>query len=272
MTWFPSWCPWEAGLALLLTLAACGAGLFLKWPSRSPAAKVARGVLWGAAALCAAGLFLLSLQTILWDGGFRPCEAEFTFLDRGGAPVEGVELQVETQTGTRVYYYPVTDYLPDRVPRSDARGTLVFHHAVSRGMEFGGKCHCLLGLVEVGPCDSPRYSCRFFKGEQEVHRCSFNELQRETSRTVTRQWRWPVWPYEQFLSAGGDGREFAERCGYGRVPMDRPLAIAWQIAFADGERASWSRNEPTEKERDPPEALTFYLAQRTVIVPPAPDP
>ena len=77
---------------------------------------------WAAACLLLLVLWLVSsavARVTAWGAVWEREEYRFTFRDRAGRPVQGVRLRVENRSGTNFYHFPVTDYLPGRVPTSD---------------------------------------------------------------------------------------------------------------------------------------------------------
>jgi hypothetical protein len=102
-------------------------------------------------------------QRIVWDGGYGQGEIEVTFRNPDGVPVPGVRLRVEDEVGRVFFLYPVSDYLPDHVPTSDADGRMVFHHVAS-GVEFSGVVE-LVASREVVVARGPVFICRFLLGD-----------------------------------------------------------------------------------------------------------
>src|SRR5262245_7296813 len=106
---------------------------------------------WVVTGLILGGIIVLSLSwpvTVIWDGSWDQEEYRFTFLDKQGKPVEGIELQVEDQAGSNFNHFPVTDYLPGKAPASGRDGVVVFHHA-PWNMVSEQERRWLFGLVRV---------------------------------------------------------------------------------------------------------------------------
>src|SRR5579859_1255662 len=140
-----------------------------------------------------------SYNTTRWGGsyGYGQLEYELTFKDSTGNPIEGVELKVEDQTGDEFFCFPVTDYLPNRIPASDRHGLMRFHH-VSTAVEWDNYGWSLFWVFPVQTTRSPVYICRFLRGGKEVHRVAFGELPDwdwpgkgwEDVPKVTQRWNW----------------------------------------------------------------------------------
>src|SRR5262245_36890683 len=113
----------------------------------------------------AALLGFASYQTTRWGGsyGYLQLEHELTFHDLNGKAIEGVELTVEDQSGNQFFCFPVTDYLPGQVPKSDKDGVMRFHH-VSTAVEWDNYGWSLFWLVPIRTTRSPVFMCRFLHG------------------------------------------------------------------------------------------------------------
>src|SRR5262249_31729396 len=150
---------------------------------------------WVVTLVALAGVILLGLlfpvQTVIWDGGWSQEEYRFTFLDRKGKPVEGVELRVEDQAGNNFYHFPVAGYLPGRVPASGADGALMFHHAPSNMVS--GRDYLFFGVVPIAKVPGPAYVCHFVLRGEEVHRVRYNDLVNTSKVKVKGRWKWPTW-------------------------------------------------------------------------------
>lgn len=83
--------------------------------------------------------FVSTAGCMTWDGGFPTAEFRLHVRDRRGAPVSGAELTVRDADRRIAYEFPVDDFNRSTTLRTDATGTVVFHH-VSGGLEFGGSC------------------------------------------------------------------------------------------------------------------------------------
>jgi hypothetical protein len=112
-----------------------------------------------------------SVQSTIGDGGYPQVEWQITFRDAQGLPVPGVRLRVEDLDGHEFFLYPVTDYLPDHIPMSDDAGRMVFHH-VTNTVEFSKKT-CQVFFVPIVTHRTPRYICRFLRGDTELTRLPF---------------------------------------------------------------------------------------------------
>jgi len=135
---------------------------------------------------------LSATKIVHWDGRFPAAEYQIAFQDSNGRPLVGVELQVEDESGRRCFGYPVTDYVPKGVLKSDEQGVITFHH-VSFGLEFGGRDTLLCGVFPIEKSEPPRYVCRFFYRDQEIWRTRFADLNRnckDNDEQVVREWDW----------------------------------------------------------------------------------
>jgi len=158
------------------------------------ASIVWKSTLFTLAVIVAVALALVPIKSgALWVAGFPDAEYQITFVDRSGNPIEGIELRVEDLKGTQFFYYPVTDYVPTSIPKSDHAGLLTFHH-VGYGPEFSGRCIVYFGFIQRGSCSGPRYVCRFLLHAKEVGRIRFDDLSSlvtsKGSGTVSRKWSW----------------------------------------------------------------------------------
>jgi hypothetical protein len=137
-------------------------------------------------------IIAICTRMFVWDGGFGQVEYQLTFIGDDGKPIEGVQLQVESQNGTNYFHYPVTDYIDGVTPTSNNEGVLTFHH-VGDGVEFGGGCWELFGFA-FGECKGPVFELRFMLDGREIHRCKFNDLNALAGRDrVTRTWIRTEW-------------------------------------------------------------------------------
>jgi hypothetical protein len=203
----------------------------------------------------------------VWDGDWPPQEYSFTFRDGEGRPVEGVQLRVENEAGTTFYHFPVADYLPGRVPTSDARGVLVFHHAPKSGVS--GTAYLVFGVVYVETDPGPVYVYRFLIDDHEVHRVRNIDLSYLGERKVKRQWRWLTSAEVRDQVLGGKEPDWTRIAwdpavfdlnGDGRV--DRTETYAARAASWASDRA-W---EISVGEKPASEELEFGLVERTVII------
>ncbi len=220
-------------------------------------------------------LGLLSRSAVMiWDGGYLLAEYQITFQDLDGRPVKGVQLHVEDQRGHIFYHYPVTDFLPDRVPISGADGLMIFHHA-NGGMEFGGKCWLLFGLIPVEEHPGPVYLCRFLHRGQEVYRVRYGEMNSWRRGTwdevekVKRRWKRPEWPTCQLLLgqeetlAAYHARllKFFDLDGDGKLNPEEGAAYVAGTSLRN-EEAAIARL----KGEDPEEEMEFPIVRRTVTI------
>jgi hypothetical protein len=130
-----------------------------------------------------------SYGTTQWGGscGYNQLEYEFIFKDLSGQPIEGIELRVEDPRGKEFFCFPVTDYLPDKTPKSDRDGVMRFHH-VSTGVEWDNYGWSLFWVYPIQTTRSPQYICRFLHGGIEVHRVLYGKLP---------NWDWPGQMWQQ---------------------------------------------------------------------------
>jgi hypothetical protein len=162
---------------------------------------VPRGRLFDFMVVLTAFVGLISTSAFVIRDGAYPC-AEFHVFFRGpsGQPIEGVELQVEDREGNTFYHYPVSDFLPDHIPKSDRDGRLVFHHA-GLSLEFSDRCWYLFFLFPMGEQSRPHFLCRFLHAGHEVYRMSYEDMYAgQAGKVVSRRWRWTRWPYSVFLT------------------------------------------------------------------------
>jgi hypothetical protein len=216
-----------------------------------------------------------SVQCITWDGGYGRGEIELTFVDSEGRPVPGVRLRVEDGEGHEFFLYPVSDYLPDHIPTSDADGRMVLHHAFGEGFS-GHTCQVLFHYVVVKR--GPKYICRFLRDDKEVARAPFGELDQWGQRwadvpKVKRRWKWPAWPLsELYKGQETDYGDFQTRVwkyydfdGTGRLSPDAVPAFGTASDVAQElVNARVAGNEPAEWE------IEFALVRRTIVVPDSP--
>ena len=239
-------------------------------------------------ALVVGGILLLALiptvTTVHWGGSFGQNEYQITFVDRNHQPVRGVELRVEDPVGHTYEVYPVSEYAPGRIPTSDERGLMMFHH-IDRGAEFHGMCHESFWGTRWGDCDSPVYVCRFLLRGHEIYRCTLSHLGRDrTDDTVTREWDWrqelDAWrttplPGENHQDAYNRLRKSFDKDRNGRLNMEERTAWNHAASFIE-----WLPNirlqDASEPGRQPDrklletlkiiENLEFTIVRRTVTV------
>jgi hypothetical protein len=215
-------------------------------------------------------LTMLTTKHVVWDGGYSQAEFQLTFTDAGGKPIEGIELRAEDEAGHNYYYYPVTDYLPGQVPKSNSSGEMVFHH-VSNGVEFSGEDRCYLFVFWVTKRRGPMFVCRFLHQGQEVYHFRFGEHGNweRTGGTVHRQWTWSGWPPAEIAcqpeeSAGqytDRVRKFFDVNGNGQLDPEEAAAYhACTCYRADEIALSRLVGKPEGEE------LEFPLVRRNIVV------
>jgi hypothetical protein len=229
-------------------------------------ARIRRGCVWalvGVAVLIA----LVPWQGILWDGGFPDVECRLKFVDRDGKPVSGVTLTVFTKAGAVCHFYPVDEFVPDRLVVSDSNGELVFHHTAGY-LEFGGHEYGNLVGMRFGETASPQYDCVFTHGDREVFRTPFNFHRREWDAfrkpTVTRQWVQPWDDKRHGPRPDEDGKEWEHRLFWkkARENMDREeRTAAGNFARRFGEKAQ------REEDGKAPATIEFIVVERTISIP-----
>jgi hypothetical protein len=156
---------------------------------------------------------------------------------------------------------------------------MVFHHA-SGGVEFGGKCWLLFGLIPVEERPGPVYVCRFLYRGQEVYRVRYSDIDSWRSGTwdeiekVKRKWKRPDWPASQLLRTEDE----SDRAYDARIMKlfdldgDGKLNSEEGAAYCAG--TDW-RNEEAAiarlKGEDPAEEMEFPVVRRTVTIRMRPD-
>jgi len=225
-------------------------GDFMSWR------RFARYVcLWGLIFVVAAVLFA-PINTIIWDGGFPSAEYRFKFVDGDNHAVPGVTLQVFTQAGGACHLYPVSEFLPDQAPTSDADGNMVFHHA-SEALEFGGRDYRTLVGITWKTEKIPQYDCVFYLNASEVHRVRFHTLlPRDWDRlpSIARSWKQPDWAIRESQGHTGDWSAHRMRLfdGNNDGELDREERVA--AHFFD--KSMYSKEEE----------VAFRVVERTVVI------
>jgi hypothetical protein len=193
------------------------AGLSIRWwiaKQRRIVHRVVLAVAIAAFVVAVVGIIGLMIprSNIIWDGGYSPDEIRLTIQDEEGNPVQGVELHVEHDSGSRFYFYPVTDYLPGQIPTSDINGRMVFHQASHDFVYISGRVVVLFGFMTFGSWEGPHYPCRFFYHGREVHREFFHEItsEKHTTGSIKRNWRTPNWPYDVGRSLLAEGKDMED--------------------------------------------------------------
>jgi hypothetical protein len=215
------------------------------------------------------GLFLPS-PCLIWDGGYGQAEFQLTLTDEGGKPLEGVELRVEDLEGRAYYHYPVTDYLPDRIPTSDRDGLMVFHH-VSQACEFSGMSCDRFGLFRVEVRKGPQFVCRFLLRGTVVHEVRYGDLDQwgGASDVVKRRWRQPTWPASELLMKPDEeydawhARAFAffDLNHNGKLEPEEAAAYHAGTSLWDEEAAmNELRGEPKEED------MMFPIVRKAIMV------
>lgn len=198
--------------------------------------------------------------TLIWDGGFPSIEYRLRFVDPDGNPVPDVRLEVFTQGGGPCHLYPVDDFYPGHPVVSDADGRMVFRHT-GRGLEFGGRARVNSLGMEYSDDGVPRYDCVFFRGEREVHRVRFDQLEPRdwthlpaVERVPATRPAWAVNEIERLTRAGeADRSAYFDRNRDGR--LDREERIA-KYHFT-------SRSEYEGGDR----SHSYGVVERTIVLP-----
>lgn len=199
--------------------------------------------------------------TIIWDGGFESVEYRLAFTDETGRLVPGVRLRVLTQGGGVSHLYPVDEFLPDRVPTSDAQGRMVFRHT-SEGLEFGGRSYGGLLGGQFGEAGAPQYLCIFLVGDQEVHRMWYADLRGGDPYSlppVSRVWRVPDWPPREYAAHRNNWLTHRPRLFDGN--RDGQLDREERTAAGYFERVV-EQSYDDRKERE----VTYYVIEQTVLI------
>jgi hypothetical protein len=263
----------ETGLVLLYAPVVLGAGL-LFFALRRP--KTHKLALWSGSLIFLLGLigWASSGNMIRWDGGgFGSAAFEITFVDRNGNPVEGVELRVENRDGHNFYLYPISDYLPDQIPRSDSHGLMVFHHFPDHVM-FSGQEWLLWRRIWVQKIRGPRYILQFLHHGTEVHRVPFNNTSSgigpwPATGSVKCRWKKTGWPVYDFLKADPTGydnvkmRQLFDVDGDGRLGPEEANGYYAAESY-DNEQAAIARLQGKMIE----EEVELPLVQATIVIQP----
>jgi hypothetical protein len=200
-------------------------------------------------------------QRMIWDGGYATAEFQMTFVDEERKPLQGIELRVEDEGGHTYFHYPVTDYLPDHTPISDHNGLMVFHHA-GHGVEFSGEVRYLYCLLPRKVRRGPVYICRFVRGDTEVYRISFSQLDDwpgswDDVARVKRRWKWPAWPMTELLMTPDESLEhwqeralrFFDLDGDGKLSPEEGAAMHAATSYETGEAAIAQKAAPLKRKR-----------------------
>lgn len=160
---------------------------------------------------CLFNLLLLLLiypdtNIIVWTGGFLLVEYNIQFVDCENVPLRNVKVIVENDKGFVSYYYPVSDYSPDRDLLGGDNGIIIFHH-VKKGVEFSGAYGYKYWVVPYERGSIPKFHCRFFQNEIEIYSILYDSLEKEYTNhysnikffenlpKVKRMWKWEkAWP------------------------------------------------------------------------------
>jgi hypothetical protein len=245
---------------LAALIAGVGGLGFLWWTKRQtrPSVRLVLKI------LAVAGLIgaVIPDQRMMWDGRYPTAEFQITFVDENRQPVQGVELRVEDKGGRTYFHYPVTDYLPDRAPTSDHSGLMVFHHA-GQGVEFSGEVRYLYCLFPRVVRRGPSYTCRFVRGDTEVYRIDFWQLDHwqgswDEVAKVRRRWKWPAWPMSELLMTPDESHEhwqeralqFFDLDGDGKLGPEERAAYNAGRSLETWEAALARKNGTAEKEEE----------------------
>jgi hypothetical protein len=216
-----------------------------------------------------------STKTV-YDGNYAPVEFRITFIDGNGTPVKGVELRVDNRQGQNFFLYPVTDYLPDRIPTSNEKGIMVFHHHDDE-IIFSGFDFRLWGAISIEHRPMPYHLCRFVHGGREVYRISYSELSdwegsRDTIPHVKVRWRRSGWPIYTFLreQSGVEvdfmvrARQFFDFNRDGELGPEEDVALRAAI-----DAPNWDAGIARSQGKDPEEEeAELALIEKTVVIQP----
>lgn len=143
---------------------------------------------------------------MVWDGAFRSAEYRLHMTDARGAAVPNVELTVRDAAEKVSYGFPVSDFSRSVTLRSDATGTLVFHH-VSDGLEFGGKC-----FAPFCHPRSPQFFLDLSRAGHTVACVDFADFATaKPSGRITATMLLPLWTASIALEHAGDPSALAVR-------------------------------------------------------------
>jgi hypothetical protein len=226
-------------------------GNFLSWP------RFTRYVCVGGLIFVVAAVVFAPIEMINWDGGFPNAEYRFKFVDGDNHPVPGVTLRVLTQAGGVCHLYPVSDFLPDQVPTSDADGNMIFHH-FSDTLEFGGQDHRSLMGITWKKDKAPQFDCVFSLNGIVVYGARFHTLlPRNYDRlpSVARSWKPPDWTSREFRTHSNDWKRHRERLF--DVNSDGELDREERVAALCFDR-SMDRDE---------KKVEFVIVERTIVIP-----
>jgi hypothetical protein len=217
-----------------------------------------------------------SFITTEWGGccSYLQLEYELTFIDADGNPIEGIELQVEDQSGNEFFCFPVTDYWPNRIPRTDEHGVMRFHH-VRAGAEWDNYGWSLFWLFPIPTTRSPVYICRFLHGEKEVHRVPFGELDDwdwpgqtwEQVPKVKRQFNWSAMiPNEIYRADEANKIDHSRLMSFFHLDgKDRPTRESI-VACRYGERLLSKIDRATASKQEAVEDVEFPVIRRTIVI------
>ncbi len=97
--------------------------------------------------------------SVIWDGGFPPCELQITIVDEFGTPVEGVEMSVvHSRSRKPAQGYPIAEY--GTVELLSNRDGQIVCHQLRRGLQFGGRAWTLFWCIPFG-AKAPDFDAQF---------------------------------------------------------------------------------------------------------------
>ena len=108
------------------------------------------------------------------DGAFHSADFIYSFVNRDGAPVEGISLEVINSKGKLSFNYPVKEFTGKNSVISNAEGILKFSH-LNKGLEFGGECFGF-SILKYGACSAPEFKVIFKLKGKEIYSIKYNEI------------------------------------------------------------------------------------------------